>query len=131
VRNELEPEELYLAGKSMGGRMVSYMVAEGYPCQGMFFLGYPLHPPGKTDQLRKEHLPSIRVPILFLSGTRDTLCKLDLLKPVVEELGSRATLHIVEGGDHSFKVPKKMGRSEEEVTGEIVDSITRWIESVG
>jgi predicted alpha/beta-hydrolase family hydrolase len=131
VRNELEPEELYLAGKSMGGRMVSYMVAEGYPCQGVFFLGYPLHPPGKTDQLRKEHLPSISVPILFLSGTRDALCKLDLLKPVVEELGSRATLHIVEGGDHSFKVPKKMGRSEEEVTGEIVDSIIRWIESVG
>ena len=64
------------------------------------------------------------------STSRDTLCKLDLLKPVVEDLGSRATLHIVEGGDHSFKVHKKTGRNEEEVMGEIIDSIIRWIESV-
>ena len=131
ARNELEPEELRLAGKSMGGRMASYLVAEGYRCNGLFFLGYPLHPLGKTDQLRTDHLPSIRVPMLFLSGTRDALCKLDLLKPVVEELGALATLHIIEGGDHSLKTPKKLGRSESEVTGEVLDSVTRWIESVG
>jgi predicted alpha/beta-hydrolase family hydrolase len=130
VRNELEPEELFLAGKSMGGRMVSYMVAEGYPCEGLFFLGYPLHPPGKTDQLRKDHLPSIETPMLFISGTRDALCKLDLLNPVVQELAPRATLHIIEGGDHSFKVPKKMGRSENDVTSEIVDAIVRWMELI-
>jgi predicted alpha/beta-hydrolase family hydrolase len=94
----------------------------------LFFLGYPLHPPGKTDQLRKDHLPSIQVPMLFIAGTRDALCKLDFLKPVVGELGSRATLHIIEGADHSFKVPKKMGRSEEQVTGEIVHAIIRWMD---
>jgi predicted alpha/beta-hydrolase family hydrolase len=130
ARNELAPEELFLAGKSMGGRMVSYMVAEGYPCEGLFFIGYPLHPPGKTDQLRKDHLPSIEVPILFIAGTRDALCKLDLLEPVIGELGSRASLHLIEGGDHSFKVPKKMGRREEDVAGEIVDAIVRWMELI-
>jgi predicted alpha/beta-hydrolase family hydrolase len=129
VASELEPDELYLVGKSMGGRMVSYMVAEGYPCRGLVFLGYPLHPPGKTEQLRAQHLPDIRVPMLFVSGTRDALGKLDLLRPVVEDLGSRATLHIVEGGDHSFKVPKKLGRSEDDVTREIIDSIVHWMET--
>ena len=130
VRNELAPKELFLAGKSMGGRMVSYMVAEGYPCDGLFFLGYPLHPPGKTDQLRKDHLPSIEAPMLFIAGTRDALGKLDLLKPVVGELGTGAALHIIEGADHSFKVPKKMRRSEEDVAAEIVDAVIRWMDLI-
>ncbi len=110
--------------------MVSYLAADEYPCQGIFFLGYPLHPPGKTDQLRGEHLPRIQVPMLFIQGAWDPLCKLDLLKPVMKKLGSRAILHVVDGGDHSFKVPKRMGRSESEVTEEIVDVLFGWIDSV-
>jgi len=130
VRQELEPEALFLGGKSLGGRMVSYLAADGYPCQGIFFLGYPLHPPGKTDQLRKEHLPRIQVPMLFVQGARDPLCELDLLKPIMKKLGSRAILHVVDGGDHSFKVPRRMGRSESDVAEEIVDALSSWIDSV-
>jgi predicted alpha/beta-hydrolase family hydrolase len=130
VRQELEPGSLFLGGKSMGGRMLSYLVAEGYPCRGVFFLGYPLHPPGKTDQLRKDHLPGIRVPLLFIQGTRDSLCKLELLAPVLEQLGPRASLHVLEGGDHSFNVPKRLGRSEAEITEEIVGALVGWMDSV-
>lgn len=97
ARETLQPKSLFLSGKSMGGRMASYLVADGYPCQGLFFLGYPLHPPGKTEQLRKDHFPRVTVPTLFISGTRDSLCKLDLLRPVIDEMGKRATLHVVEG----------------------------------
>jgi predicted alpha/beta-hydrolase family hydrolase len=127
VRETLQPKSLFLSGKSMGGRMASYLVADGYPCRGLFFLGYPLHPPGKTEQLRKDHFPRVTVPTLFISGTRDSLCKLELLRPVVDEMGKRATLHVVEGGDHSFKVPKRTGRSEADVANEIVTAIAGWM----
>lgn len=130
VKKALVPPKLILSGKSMGGRMASYMVADGYPCNGIFFLGYPLHPPGKTGEPRKDHLPRIRVPLLFISGTRDALCDLDLLKPVINVLGARATLHIVEGGDHSFKAPKRSGRTEAEVREEIVGAILGWLGSL-
>jgi predicted alpha/beta-hydrolase family hydrolase len=114
----------------MGGRMASYLVAADYPCQGLFFLGYPLHPPGKTAQLRKDHFTRVTVPTLFVSGTRDSLCKLELLRPVVTEMGKRATLYVVEGGDHSFKVPKRTGRSEADVTNEIVEAILSWMSGI-
>ena len=130
VRRHLEPDILFLGGKSLGGRMVSYLAADGYPCRGIFFLGYPLHPPGKTDQLRRDHLPRIPGPMYFVQGTRDSLCELDLLKPILEALGSRATLHLVDGGDHSFNLPKRMGRSQSEVTEEIVGALSGWIDSV-
>jgi len=130
VQTHLEPEDLFLGGKSMGGRMVSYLAAEGYPCRGIFFLGYPLHPPGKTGQLRKEHLPRIQVPMFFIQGTRDPLCRLDLLRPTLEMLGPRATLHVVDGGDHSFNVPKRTGRSKTEVADEIVGALSGWVDSV-
>jgi hypothetical protein len=128
VGKELEPKTIYMGGKSMGGRMASYLVAGGYPCRGVFFLGYPLHPPGKPDKLRKDHLPQIGVPMLFIQGTRDSLCKLDLLEPILEQIGSRASLHVVDGGDHSFKVPKRSGRTEAEVTDEIVDALAGWMD---
>lgn len=126
---EIEPDAVFLGGKSMGGRMASYLVADGYPCRGIFFLGYPLHPPGKPDKLRKDHLPQIGVPMLFIQGTRDSLCNLDLLEPVLKQIGSRASLHIVDGGDHSFKVPKRSGRTETEVTDEIVGALVGWLEA--
>jgi predicted alpha/beta-hydrolase family hydrolase len=130
TRSELDPEKLFLSGKSMGGRMASYIVADGYACNGLFFLGYPLHPPGKTEQLRKDQLPRIKVPLLFVAGTRDSLSKLELLEPVVRELGSKATLHLIEGGDHSFRVPKRTGKTADDIQREIGQVVVRWLESI-
>ena len=75
VKKQVKPKKLFLSGRSMGGRMASYLVAEGYPCDGVFFLAYPLHPPGKPERQRKDHLPKIKVPMLFVSGTRDALTR--------------------------------------------------------
>lgn len=95
---------LLAGGKSLGGRIASMCVADGMPAAGLVFLGYPLHPPGKTDRLRAEHLSRIEVPMLFLQGTRDPFAQPELLEGVVSGLGDRATLVPVEGGDHSFRV---------------------------
>jgi predicted alpha/beta-hydrolase family hydrolase len=91
-------------GKSLGGRIASMCVADGMEAAGLVFLGYPLHPPGKPDRLRADHLQRIEVPMLFLQGTRDPFAKPELLEKVVGKLGDRATLERVEGGDHSFRV---------------------------
>jgi uncharacterized protein len=90
-------------GKSLGGRIASMCVADGMPAAGLVFLGYPLHPPGKPDRLRAEHLSRIQVPMLFLQGTRDPFARPALLEGVIGAL-DRATLVPVEGGDHSFRV---------------------------
>lgn len=127
IKKELKPKRIFLAGRSMGGRMASYLVADGYPCEGIFFLAYPLHPPGKPDRLRKDHLPKIRVPMLFVSGTRDAFAQLDLLETVVRK--TKATLHLVEGADHGFKVPKKYGRTPKDVEEEVATVVLRFIES--
>jgi uncharacterized protein len=92
-------------GKSLGGRIASMCVADGMAAVGLVFLGYPLHPPGKPERLRAEHLERIQVPMLFIEGTRDPFADLGILRGILEPLGDRATLEIVEGGDHSFKVP--------------------------
>jgi predicted alpha/beta-hydrolase family hydrolase len=91
-------------GKSLGGRIASMCVADGMEASGLVFLGYPLHPPGKPDRLRADHLRRIEVPMLFLQGTRDPFAKPELLEKVVNKLGDRATLERVEDGDHSFRV---------------------------
>jgi predicted alpha/beta-hydrolase family hydrolase len=93
-----------VGGKSYGGRMASVAVAEGMPAAGLVFLGYPLHAPGKPERIRDEHLYGIRVPLLFIQGTGDAFAKPRLLEAVLKKLGPRATLHPVEGGDHSFNV---------------------------
>lgn len=128
VRTELKPKKLLLSGRSMGGRMASYLVAEGYPCDGIFFLAYPLHPPGKTDRQRKDHLPKIKVPMLFVTGSRDAFARLDLLEKVVKK--TKAKLHVIEGADHGFKVPKKYGRSPKDVEEEVVDTVLDFIAEV-
>jgi predicted alpha/beta-hydrolase family hydrolase len=130
LKQDLGTASLFLGGKSMGGRMASYLAAEGYPCAGLVFLGYPLHPPGKTDRLRKAHLPGISVPMLFIAGTRDSFAKLDLLREAIEEISRLASLHVIEDGDHSFKVPKRAGRSQSQITAEILDVTVRWLKSV-
>lgn len=125
---ELSPRRLFLGGKSMGGRIASQVVAQGEECAGLIFLGYPLHPARQPEKLRVEHLHRIRVPMLFLQGTRDPLCDMALLEEILGALKAPVTLHPIEGGDHSFKVPKRSGRTETEIWEEIVHVITRWID---
>ena len=95
----------WAGGKSLGGRIASMMAADGsLDPAGLVFLGYPLHPPGRTDRIRDAHLPDVPVPMLFLQGTADPFARWDLLTATVDRLGGRATLHPIEGGDHSFRV---------------------------
>lgn len=117
---------LFAGGKSFGGRMTSQAQArEPLPgVRGLVFLGFPLHPPGRPGTRRAEHLDAVQVPMLFLQGTRDEFAGLDLLRPVVRRLGARATLHLVEGGDHSFKVLKRTGRAEADVLVELASTIS-------
>src|SRR5881296_2793029 len=123
---------LVAGGKSFGGRMTSTAQAEEpLPgVRGLVFLGFPLHPPGRPDDKRAEHLAHVQVPMLFLQGTRDDFAALKLLQPLVKGLGERATLHLVEGGDHSFRVLTKSGRSEGEVMGEVVSTIVEWADGL-
>lgn len=119
------------AGKSMGGRIASQMAASGsLPADALIFLGYPLHPPGNRERLRDAHLPAIRVPMLFLAGTRDRLCDLSVLETVLTRLRAPYRLEIVEGGDHSFTIPKSMGISRDEVYARILARIIAWLNRV-
>ncbi|HEV2906465.1 MAG TPA: alpha/beta family hydrolase [Actinomycetota bacterium] len=95
---------VWAGGKSLGGRIASMVVADGVPAKGLVFVGYPLHPPGKPERIRDAHLSSIRVPMLFLQGTKDPFARPDLLEKTIRKLGERATLHPIEGGDHSFRI---------------------------
>lgn len=119
------------AGKSMGGRVASQMVAENIlPVDRLIFLGYPLHTPGNKEKLRDAHLYQITVPMLFFAGTRDSLCDLDKLKGVLERFTTPVGLSVVEGGDHSFHVPKSFGMTEEEIFRRISEIATDWISRV-
>jgi hypothetical protein len=126
---ELAPElPLIAGGKSMGGRMTSLAAAQE-PLQGVrgiAFLGFPLHPAGKPGTERGEHLFDVQVPMLFLQGDRDKLAELPLLQPICERLGARATLHLVAGGDHSFHVLKRSGRTDSEVRDELATALPEW-----
>src|SRR5216110_4106748 len=119
---------LVAGGKSFGGRMTSTAQAEApLPgVRGLVFLGFPLHPPGRPGDSRAEHLAQVQIPMLFLQGTRDDFADLQLLRPVVNRLGERATLHLVEGGDHSFKVLKRSGRADAAIMDELLDTIVAW-----
>ena len=119
---------LLAGGKSMGGRMTSLAIAEeALPgIRGLVFFGFPLHAAGTPSSERGAHLSQIHTPMLFLQGTRDTLANLELLRPVVRRLGKRATLHIVEGGDHSFHVLKRSGRTDQQVLEELGDTVRDW-----
>jgi predicted alpha/beta-hydrolase family hydrolase len=103
-----------VGGKSLGGRLASLLVSDGLPAAGLVFIGYPLHPPGKPERLRDEHLARIDVPMLFLQGTADPFARWDLVEKVVKRIGPLATLHPVEGGDHSFRV-RGARKSDEEI----------------
>ena len=132
--NELAPDlPLFAGGRSFGGRMTSQAQAE-QPLpnvRGLAFLGFPLHPAGKPAVERAEHLSRVQVPMLFVSGERDALAELDLMKPVVAELGERATLHLVSSADHSFNVAAKSGRTSADAEAEALDALAEWRLAIG
>lgn len=120
---------LFAGGRSFGGRMTSQAQADSPlpDVRGLAFLGFPLHPAGKPSIERAEHLSRIEVPMLFVSGARDALAEMDLLRPVVARLGYRATLHVVADADHSLKVPAKSGRTAPEAEAEALDAMAEWM----
>ena len=125
---EFGTEALIACGKSMGGRVASQIVADGLlPVKKLVFLGYPLHAPGKKDQLRDAHLYQITIPMLFFAGTRDTLCDLNILENVLDRLQAPWDLEVIEGGDHSFKVPKSHPVSQQDIYQEMLDKAIKWL----
>ena len=117
------PERLIIGGKSMGGRVASFIAADTHGIHALVFLGYPLHPPGRPDQLRDQHLYGLKLPMLFLSGRKDPLARPDLLQAVVARIGSKATLAWIEGGDHSLK----RGRNDRESLILALDTMDQWM----
>jgi hypothetical protein len=123
---------LIAGGRSFGGRMTSQAQAKSpLPgVRGLAFIGFPLHPAGKPSDERAAHLSDVQIPMLLLQGTRDALAELLLLRPVVDRLGSRATLTLFEDADHSFHVPAKSGRKDADVRREMLDALATWTRSV-
>lgn len=127
---------LFAGGKSMGGRMTSTLVAQSAGSSadrtpaGLVFFGFPLHAPGRRGTERGEHLAQVPCPMLFHQGTRDRLADLDLLRPLLEGLGPRATLHVVDGGDHSLGMLKRSGRSLDDVLADVARVTRQWIDRV-
>lgn len=130
TREEIQPKTLIIGGRSMGGRAASMLAADGFVCDGLFLLAYPLHPPGKPDQLRDAHLPAIRVPVICFNGTRDPFCTPSLMEEVLRRVKIDWEMHWVEGADHSFHVLKSSGRTDGEVLAEIGDSAQSWVRRI-
>jgi predicted alpha/beta-hydrolase family hydrolase len=128
AREAFGPLPLFIGGKSMGGRIASQVAAASgeVPVAGLVFLGYPLHPPGKPHQRRDAHLPSVSAPMLFVQGSRDGFGTADEIRDLLPRL-QRATLHVVEGGDHSFKVAGRGAPKPAEVLDRILDVVADWI----
>ncbi len=123
---------LVAGGKSFGGRMTSQAQAKAplSGVRGLAFLGFPLHPAGKPSADRARHLSNVKVPMLFLQGTRDALAALDQLEPVCAALGKRATLKLFEGADHSFHAPARNGRDDAQIRAEMLNALAQWIDDV-
>jgi uncharacterized protein len=126
TRRELQPSRLIIGGRSMGGRTASMLAAEAFACDGVLLLAYPLHPEGQPEKLRDAHLPSIQVPVLCVNGTRDGLCRKDLMDAVVGRLGPNFTMHWLEGADHMFHVLKSSGRTDADVLREVGATVDSW-----
>ncbi len=128
ARAEHRPERLILGGRSMGGRVASLLAAEGFACDGLLLLAYPLHPAGQPAKLRDAHLRNLRLPVLCLNGTEDPLCRADLMRQVVQTLDRSWRMHWLEGADHSFHVRKRSGRTDAEVLDEAEGEIRGWLD---
>ena len=124
---------LGIGGKSMGGRMASMLLADPEPgspiarVSGLVLLGYPLHPPGKPDQLRTAHLPAIGVPVLLVQGTRDPFGTREEVEPIFRALPTRVDFEFIDGGDHGFAVPKSRGVGEADVLEAIGERVAGWL----
>jgi hypothetical protein len=125
ARTELKPRKLVIGGRSMGGRAASMLAAEGFECDGLLLAAYPLHPAGQPDKLRAAHLAQIRVPVLCFNGTRDALCRRDLMDQAPKSAAWQ--MHWIEGADHSFHVLKSSGRTDDDVFDEIAAVSRRWL----
>jgi len=118
---------LVIGGRSMGGRVASMLAAEGLECDGLLLAAYPLHPAGQPEKLRDAHLPRIRCPVLCLNGTRDALCRPDLMKEALKKVTAPWAMHWIEGADHSFHVLKSSGRTDAQVDEEVRAAAARWL----
>jgi predicted alpha/beta-hydrolase family hydrolase len=127
VRSEAKPRRLIIGGRSMGGRAGSMLAADGYACDGLLLLAYPLHPEGKPEKLRDAHLPEIQVPTLCLNGTRDGLCRRDLMEGVLHRVRPSFRMHWLEGADHSWHVLKSSGRTDAQVLDEAGQVAEEWL----
>jgi predicted alpha/beta-hydrolase family hydrolase len=127
VRAELNPRRLIIGGRSMGGRAASMLAAEGFACDGLLLLAYPLHPPGRPLQLRSAHLPDIRVPVLCINGTRDDFCTRSLMEDVLTRVPPSWRMLWIDGADHSFHVLKSSGRRDDDVMREIGAAAGDWV----
>jgi predicted alpha/beta-hydrolase family hydrolase len=129
AHRELPKLPLFAGGKSFGGRMTSQAQAAAplAGVRGLAFLGFPLHPAGKPSNERAQHLSKVRIPMLFLQGSRDTLAEPKLLESVIAQLGERATLLLFTDADHSFHVPARSGRTDAQVKAEMFDALAGWI----
>ena len=135
VRSELRPGagRLFAGGKSMGGRIAANVAAKEAAAgeqrlAGLVFLGYPLHAPKRHDRLRADNLVKIDAPMLFVEGTNDPFCRLDLLAEVLERVQAPTRTHVIEGGNHDFRVPKRLGPEVEDIWREVAKTICRWRE---
>jgi predicted alpha/beta-hydrolase family hydrolase len=130
---KLSPAQLVLGGRSMGGRYCSLAVGddeEPVPARGLLLLGYPLHAAGKPDRPRVEHFPRLRVPCLFVSGTRDSLASQDALTAAVKAIKGPVTMHWLESADHGYRPKKSSGRTVEDVAAEVARVAVEWVQSL-
>ena len=130
VRRELDPGVLLAGGRSMGGRAASMLAAEGRPFDGLMLFAYPLHPAGQPEKLRDAHLRDITAPVLCVNGTRDPLCRRDLMEDVLGRLQVPWRMHWLEGADHSFHVLKSSGRSDDDVLAEVGEAGEAWLSAL-
>jgi predicted alpha/beta-hydrolase family hydrolase len=131
IREELRPDVLVIGGRSMGGRAASMLAAQGFSCDGLLLLAYPLHPAGQPEKLRDAHLPDITVPVLCFNGTRDDLCRRDLMERALQTVKTDWRMHWLEGADHSFHVLKSSGRTDAQVLDEVGDATREWVAGLG
>jgi predicted alpha/beta-hydrolase family hydrolase len=130
ARAELRPSRMIIGGRSMGGRAASVLASEGFACDGLLLLAYPLHPPGRPQQLRSAHLPAITVPVLCVNGTRDDFCTPSLMEEVLTTVGPNWRMHWIQGADHSFHVLKSSGRTDADVMREIGEVAASWLDQL-
>lgn len=131
VRAELAPRRLIIGGRSMGGRTASMLAAEAFGADALLLLAYPLHPPGRHDELRDTHLPSITMPVLCVNGTRDDFCDRALMERVLLKVRPAWTMHWLDQADHSFHAPKSAGRTDADVLMEVRAATDAWLTSLG